>query len=35
MEYSPAYDRDGRTGWLLAFLVSEFIQGLNERETMR
>ena len=32
MEYSPAFDRDGRTGWLLAFLVSEFIQGLNERE---
>jgi formiminoglutamase len=32
MEYSPAFDRDGRTGWLLAFLVAEFIQGLNERE---
>jgi formiminoglutamase len=32
MEYAPAYDQDGRTGWLLAFLVSEFIQGLNERE---
>jgi formiminoglutamase len=31
MEYSPAYDRDGLTGWLLAFLVSEYIQGLNER----
>jgi formiminoglutamase len=31
MEFSPTYDRDGHTGWLLAFLVSEFIQGLNER----
>ena len=31
MEYAPAYDQDGRTSWLLAFLVSEFIQGLNER----
>ena len=35
MEYSPAFDRDGRTGWLLAFLVAEFIQGLNERERIR
>ena len=32
MEYSPAFDRDGRTGWLLGFLVSEFIQGLSERK---
>ena len=31
MEYSPAFDRDGHTGWLLVFLVAEFIQGLNER----
>lgn len=31
MEYAPAYDKDGRTGWLLAFLASEFILGLGER----
>ena len=31
MEFAPAYDQDGRTGWLLAFLAAEFIQGLGER----
>jgi formimidoylglutamase len=31
MEFSPAYDKDGRTGWLVAFLAAEFIQGLAFR----